>query len=407
MKCRNCGSANCSVVLDLVASPPSNSLLSPEDLQEAELYYPLCVFACQDCWLVQLPEHKRAQDIFAHQYPYFSSYSTTWLQHAKEFAERTRARFNLTRESRVIEIGSNDGYLLRNFHPEIPSLGIEPTPQTADVARSLGIPCLVEYFGTSTAYRLIEEDRLADLLVVNNVLAHVPNLHDFVRGCRLLLKEDGVLSVEFPHLVNLLRFNQFDTIYHEHFSYFSLKVICNVFARHDLLVFDVEEIPTHGGSLRVFASHLSSKRFEQNNRVSQIIDEEEAAGIFSTVTYLSFARRVSAVRSSFLRFLLEAESAGQSITGYGAAAKAATLLNYSGVKPDQIAYVADKSPYKQGKFLPGSHLPIVSPEEILSTQPNYIIIFPWNIAGEISQEMADIRRWGGKFVTIIPQLTVW
>ena len=393
--------------MDLIASPPSNSLLSSEDLQIAELYYPLCVFACQDCWLVQLPEHKRAQDIFAHQYPYFSSYSTTWLQHAKEFAEKTSARFNLTRSSRVIEIGSNDGYLLRNFHPSIPCLGIEPTPQTADVARTLGIPCLVEYFGTSTAYRLIEEELVADLLVVNNVLAHVPNLHDFVEGCRLLLKQDGVLSVEFPHLVNLLRFNQFDTIYHEHFSYFSLKVICDIFARHDLGVFDVEEIPTHGGSLRVFASLVTSKRFEQNNRVRRIVEEEGAAGLFSSKTYDLFASRVSAIRSSLLRFLLEAESAGQVVVGYGAAAKAATLLNYCGIKPAQIAYVADKSPHKQGKFLPGNHIPIVAPDEIRSTKPNYVIVFPWNIAQEITEELGDIRRWGGKFVTAIPQLTIW
>lgn len=396
--CRLCGAALRHSLVDLGAMPLANRLLTADELDRPEPRYPLHARVCVDCFLVQVESVVPPQEIFG-DYSYFSSVSSSWVEHARRFAHDAAKRFGLDARSKVIEVASNDGYLLKHFVAlGIPCLGIEPAANVAAVARAAGVPTEVRFFGSATAKEL---GLAADLLVANNVLAHVPDLNDFVAGLRVALKPAGVVSVEFPHLLNLLRETQFDTIYHEHFSYFSLGVVERAFARHGLTVFDVETLPTHGGSLRVFAARAEAAR-TQAPRVQDILAEEHGAGLDSLAAYADFGRRVETIRRNLLAFL----DSHRSVIAYGAAAKGATLLNYCGVGPDRIAFVADRSPHKQGRYMPGCRLPIRSPEEALTARPQHLLILPWNLRDEIMNEMQAIRSWGGRFVVAVPSLQV-
>jgi SAM-dependent methyltransferase len=405
LTCRFCGAPLSEVFVDLGAQPLANSYLEPEDLRKAEAFLPLCVYVCGKCFLVQLPEEERPEAIFS-DYAYFSSYSESWLRHAETYAAAMVKRFGLGAGHRVIEVASNDGYLLRWFAEwGIPVQGIEPAGNVAAAAEAAGIPTLVKFFGTATARELVEAGTRADLLVGNNVLAHVPDLNDFVAGLKLLLAPAGVLTMEFPHLVRLMAEDQFDTIYHEHYSYFSLSTVRRVFAAHGLSIFDVEELPTHGGSLRVFAGHMEEqKRVEQ--RVIELLVGEAADGFSQLETYRSFGERVRRVKRGFLRFLIQAKEEGKSIAGYGAPAKGNTLLNYCGVRTDFLDFTVDRSPHKQGRFLPGSRVPIHGPDRLRETRPDYVLILPWNLKEEIMEQMADVRSWGGRFVVAIPEVKI-
>lgn len=420
MKCRHCGAPLSLVFADLGVMPLSNAMLRYPD--QHEVRYPLRVLVCETCWLVQTEDFARADEIFDNTYTYFSSYSQSWLTHARHYAGMISGRLGLNTQSQVIEIASNDGYLLQYLKAAgIPVLGIEPTANTAAVAREKGIETIVDFFGTSLAKRLATEGRLADLLIGNNVLAHVPDINDFVAGLAILLKPDGVITMEFPHLLKLAQQCQFDTIYHEHFSYLSLMVVHAIFAKSGMEVFDVEELPTHGGSLRVYARLTQSstaqpgsndnppsskRRGALGGAVTDLLEQELHAGITSATFYHSFQSGMNHVRDFFLQFLKEARYQGQTVAGYGAAAKGNTLLNYSGVRSGDIAFVADASPHKQGKFLPGSHIPVVHPDEIRDRKPNFVLILPWNIRDEIMSQLSHIREWGGKFVVAIPELEV-
>lgn len=395
------------IFLDLGFAPPSNAYLQPEDLRRPEKYFPLKVGVCHRCWLVQTEDYAGAEELFDDLYAYFSSTSVGWLEHAKDFSESSIERFRLNGDSRVVEVASNDGYLLRNYlEAGIPCLGIEPTASTASVAEGLGIPVIREFFGETLGARLADEGYSADLIVGNNVLAHVPEINDFVRGLRRLLKPEGTLSVEFPHLMRLIEENQFDTVYHEHFSYLSLHSVSSVFAAAGLRVYDVEELTTHGGSLRVFACHQGGQLIEQP-AVSGILSREMRAGLASLGTYQGFQERADSVKNGFLSFLLEQKQAGRSVAAYGAAAKGNTLLNYAGVKPDLLRFVCDRAAAKQGKFLPGSHIPILAPDVLAEDPPDYLVILPWNIAREVETQLSFLREAGTKFVTAIPQLRIW
>jgi SAM-dependent methyltransferase len=388
-------------------SPLSNSYLRHEELQEMEPYYPLNVYVCEQCYLVQLPEFEAPEKIFS-DYAYFSSYAETWLKHAKAYTELMVGRFGYGPNSRVVEIASNDGYLLQYFKEKsVPVLGIEPATNVAKVANEAGIPTLVKFFGTKTAMELAAEGKHADLLIGNNVLAHVPDLNDFVEGMRIILKKDGVVTMEFPHLMRLVEENQFDTIYHEHFSYFSFTTVEKVFAKHGLTLFDVEELPTHGGSLRIYARHNEDDSKPISERVSGLKNREEAAGMTKMEYYLSFGEKVKETKRNILDFLIKAKREGKSIVGYGAPAKGNTLLNYCGVRTDFIEYTLDRSPHKQGQYLPGTHIPIYHPDKIKETKPDYLVILPWNLKEEIMEQMSYIREWGGKFVTLIPEPEVF
>ncbi len=405
LACRFCGARLSEVFVDLGAQPLANSYLEPEDLRKPEAFLPLCVYVCGKCYLVQLPEEERPEAIFS-DYAYFSSYSESWLRHAETYAAAMVKRLGLDASHKVIEVASNDGYLLRWFAERgIPVMGIEPAGNVAAAAEAAGIPTLVKFFGEATARELVEAGTRADLLVGNNVLAHVPDLNDFVAGLKLLLAPNGVLTMEFPHLVRLMAEDQFDTIYHEHYSYFSLSAVRRVFAAHGLSIFDVEELPTHGGSLRVFAGHMDEeKRIEQ--RVIEILVGEAADGFSSLEIYRSFAERVRRVKRGFLRFLIQAKEEGKSIAGYGAPAKGNTLLNYCGVRTDFLDFTVDRSPHKQGRFLPGSRVPIHGPNRLRETRPDYVLILPWNLKEEIMEQMADVRSWGGRFVVAIPEVKI-
>ena len=386
-------------------SPVSNSFVKPDRVDEPEPFYPLHAFVCSNCFLVQLEEFETADQIFS-DYVYFSSYSTSWLAHARKFVNDVSERFGFNADSLVIEVASNDGYLLQYFKERnVPVLGIEPASNVAEVARAAGIDTIDEFFGASLAERLRDEGRLCDLLVGNNVLAHVPDINDFVGGFRLVLAEDGVLSMEFPHLLRLIEQTQFDTIYHEHFSYLSLLTVQRIFAHHGLQVFDVEEIPTHGGSLRVFAQHSGGKQ-PVGRAVEKVLGDERGAKLDSLDGYRNFSEKVTKVKTDLLEFLRQADSEGKTVVGYGAPAKGNTLLNYCGIGPDEIAYTVDRSPHKQGHLLPGTHIPVYAPEKIAETQPDYVIILPWNLKDEVVEQMAEIRGWGGRFVVPIPELTV-
>ncbi|OGW81250.1 MAG: SAM-dependent methyltransferase [Omnitrophica bacterium RIFCSPHIGHO2_02_FULL_51_18] len=403
--CRFCGNHLSEPFLDLGKTPLANSYLKKEDLSRYESVFPLRVFLCEKCFLVQLADVNTSEHIFSDEYAYFSSFSESWLRHAKDYTDLMVRRFGLNENSTVVEIASNDGYLLQYFHEKgIPVLGIEPSGNCADVAIKKGIPTEIKFFGTQTARELKKQNKLADLLVGNNVLAHVPDLNDFVGGLKIALKPEGILTMEFPHLLQLIKEGQFDTIYHEHFSYFSFSVVEKVFARHGLTLFDVAELPTHGGSLRIYGRHAENMKLAVTNAVEKIKKRETDFGLFDEETYRRFNERVENVKKSLLEFLDDCRKNGKTVVGYGAPAKGNTLLNYCGIGTGLIQYTVDASPHKQGHYLPGSHLPIFAPEKIKETKPDYVLILPWNLKDEIAGQMAFIREWGGKFVVPIPEL---
>lgn len=404
--CRFCDSQLEITFLDLGMSPLANSNLTESQLNAVEMFFPLHVYVCKACLLVQLEECSSPDKIFS-DYDYFSSFSDSWLRHAQQFSEQVINRFDLNASSQVIEIASNDGYLLKNFREQgIPVLGIEPARNVADVAREKGVSTIVEFFGEKLAHDLTGKGTQADLLIGNNVLAHVPALNDFVRGLKVLLKPNGVITLEFPHLMRLMADTQFDTIYHEHFSYFSFCTVQKIFAKHGLQVFDVEELPTHGGSLRIYCRHEEDSTKSIQAHVAELQHREEQEGFGRLEHYLSFAGRVIYVKRQLLLFLISAKEAGKTIAGYGAPAKGNTLLNYCGVRTDFLDFTVDRSPHKQGKFLPGTHIPILSPDTIKLHKPDYLLILPWNIKDEVVEQMAHIREWGGQFVVPIPQLEI-
>jgi SAM-dependent methyltransferase len=403
LHCRSCGHALSAEVVDLGLSPPSNALIAPDALGRGEMFYPLHAFVCERCYLVQLDKFAGPDELFR-DYRYFSSYSTTWLAHAETYAEEMTRR-GIGPRSRVVEVASNDGYLLRNFVARgVPVLGIEPASNVAAVAREAGVPTLDEFFGTALAHRVRAEFGAAHLIVANNVLAHVPDVNDFVGGFAALLTPDGVVTVEFPHVLRMIAGMQFDTIYHEHFSYLSLIALTPLFARHRLEIVEVAELPTHGGSLRVFVAPRGSRPVEPS--VAAALAAERAAGLDRIETYAAFGARMAHIKDDFVAFLHDAKRAGKRVAGYGAAAKATTLLNYAGVRADLLPYVADKSPHKQGYLVPGVRVPIVAPDRIRADRPDFVVIFPWNVEDEIRAELADVRAWGGRFVLAIPALRV-
>ena len=410
MKCRHCATALHETrdgFVDLGSAPPSNAFLRAQDLGQAEMHFPLKVLSCPECRLVQVDEVRRHDALFSADYVYFSSYSTSWLAHAKAYVEQACERLALGSSSSVVEVASNDGYLLQYVAERgIPCLGIEPTAGTAQVARAKGIETLTEFFGRDLATRLRAERGPADLLLGNNVLAHVPDINDFVAGFAALLAAEGTLSVEFPHLLQLVQQAQFDTIYHEHFSYLSLHTVQRIFAAQGLVVWDVQTLPTHGGSLRVLACHTAAAGPRMTPAPARLIDEENRRGLEREDTYHGFAEHVRSVKRALLRFLIDAREGGKQVVGYGAPAKGNTLLNYCGVREDLLAYTVDRSPHKQGRFLPGTHIPIHAPERIAQTRPDYLLILPWNLRGEIVSQMAHIREWGGKFVVPVPRVEV-
>ncbi|MDJ0792629.1 MAG: class I SAM-dependent methyltransferase [Woeseiaceae bacterium] len=406
MKCRHCGSPLENTFLDLGYAPPSNAYLSEADLGNPELYYPLKIMVCTTCWLVQTEDYAEAEDLFSPEYAYFSSTSSSWLAHAKAYADAMTERLGLGAESLVIEVASNDGYLLRNFvESGIPCLGIEPTDSTADAAEALGIPVMREFFGASLGRQLAGEGRQADLVVGKNVYAHVPDINDFTAGLKAVLKATGTVTLEFPHLMRLLEHTQFDTVYHEHFSYLSLNTVSRIFEHAGLRVFDVEELPTHGGSLRIFGCHDDDPRATAES-VTSLIKEEATRGLQTLSTYADFQGRADQVKNALLNFLLKQKRKGKTVLAYGAAAKGNTILNYAGVKPDLLPLVFDAAPAKQGKFMPGSHIPILSPAELDRHKPDFLLILPWNIAEEVKQQNAALEASGTRFVTALPELAV-
>ncbi len=403
--CRHCGTALSRTFVDLGATPPANSYLRGADLGRAESFLPLHVYVCESCLLVQIEQYRTPEELFG-DYAYFSSYSDSWLAHAEHYAEAMIHRFGIGDDGLVIEVASNDGYLLQYFDQRgIRVLGIEPAANVAEVAAQKGVPTLVQFFGTETARRLAREGTTADLLIANNVLAHVPNVNDFVNGLGLLLEPDGVITAEFPHLLELMRGNQFDTIYHEHFSYFSLLTAERIFAAHGLKIFDVDQLTTHGGSLRIYACHQTLNR-RTSEAVARVRATERQAGLDQPETYDGFARQVNRTKRNLLSFLIDAKSNGKSIVGYGAPAKGNTLLNFCGIGTDFLDYTVDRNPHKQGMFLPGTRIPIRAPEAIAETRPDYVLILPWNLKDEIVAANAHIRDWGGRFVVPIPEVEV-
>lgn len=402
--CRFCGAALKTTFVDLGMSPPCQTHIAPEQLHLQEAFYPLHAFVCDQCLLVQLQEFVAPGDIFS-EYAYFSSYSTSWVEHARRYVEMACARFGLGASSKVIEIASNDGYLLQHFVARgVPVLGIEPAANVASAAIERGVPSMVRFFGRDTAQHVAREFGRPDLIVGNNVLAHVPDLNDFVAGMKSLLAPAGVITMEFPHLLTLIEQCQFDTIYHEHFSYFSLHVAERVFARHGLVLFDVEEVPTHGGSLRIFARHAGSG--EAGPRVLALRAKEAAAGLDRMEGHRGFGERVKATKRRLLAFLIDARDRGRKVAGYGAPGKGNTLLNYCGIRTDFLDFTVDANPYKQGKFTPGTRIPILAPEAIRRERPDYVLILPWNLADEISKVASYIGEWGGRFVVPIPEVRV-
>ncbi len=406
--CRFCNTPLRHTFVDLGMSPISNAYVKVEDLKGMEAFYPLHVYVCERCFLVQLEEFQSRDQIFNDEYAYFSSYSKSWLEHARNYSLMMMERFDYDQRSLVVEIASNDGYLLKNFVEKgIPVLGVEPAENCARAAEEVGVRTLVRFFGTDTAKEMVAKGFRADLLIGNNVLAHVPDINDFVAGQKIILADSGVITMEFPHLVQLMEHNQFDTIYHEHFSYLSLLAVEQIFAAHGLVIFDVEEIPTHGGSLRIYARHAEDTGKPVTERVTALREREEQAGLRKISTYTAFGEQAKRTKWRLLEFLIEAKRAGKTIVGYGAPAKGNTLLNYCGVRNDFLEYTVDVSPHKQGKYLPGTHLPILAPEAIAETKPDYLLILPWNLKEEIMEQMAHIRDWGGKFVVPIPEVKVY
>jgi len=405
--CRFCGTSLHHTVVDLGMSPLCESYLNQDQLNQMEPFYPLHVRICDECLLVQLEAYVSAEHIFS-DYAYFSSYSESWVEHARVYAERMAERFHLGPKHEVVELASNDGYLLQHFAAKgIPVLGVEPAANVAEVAVRKGIPTLVEFFGEDTARKLVAEGRKADLLVGNNVLAQVPDLNDFVGGMRVLLAPQGVVTVEFPHLMKTMQGNQFDQIYHEHFSYFSFTTAVKIFAAHGLTTFDVEELATHGGSLRVYARHAEDSSKPVGEPVHEMLAREAEAGFNRLECYASFGEQVHEAKRKLLAFLITAKREGKAIAGYGAPGKGNTLLNYCGIRSDFLDYTVDRSPHKQGRFLPGTHIPVFHPDKIKETKPDYVLILPWNLMAEIMDQVAYIRSWGGRFVVPIPEVTVY
>ena len=404
--CRFCGSALQNTFVDLGMSPLCESYVSADRLNDMEPFYPLHVRVCDRCYLVQVGDYVSSDHIFT-EYAYFSSFSDTWLKHAADYVDMIVGRFNLGKTSLAVELASNDGYLLKNFVQKgIPALGVEPAANVAKVAVEKGVPTLVKFFGRETAQAMVAAGQQADLIIGNNVLAQVPDLNDFVAGIRLVLKPQGVATLEFPHLMRMMADNQYDTIYHEHFSYFSFITAEKIFAAHDLVLFDVEELPTHGGSIRIYARHKADTAKPVDGRVVEMRTRELSAGFDRMETYSTFGEKVRESKRSLLDFLIKAKRAGKRVAGYGAPGKGNTLLNYCGIKTDFLDFTVDRNPYKQGKFQPGTHIPILTPDKIAEYKPDYVLILPWNFKEEIIKQMALIRQWGGKFVVPIPTVEI-
>ena len=404
--CRSCSAPLEHTFCDLGMSPLSNSYLTADQLQQKEPFYPLHAYVCGNCYLVQLDEFESPQQLFS-EYAYFSSYSDSWLQHSRDYAQMISARLGLDETSQVVEIASNDGYLLQYFvEKQIPVVGIEPAANVAAVAEEKGIPTLVKFFGTQTANEMLDENLQADLVLGNNVLAHVPDLNDFVAGMKVILKPSGTITLEFPHLLKLIQGNQFDTIYHEHFSYFSLLAVERVFANHGMQIFDVDQLPTHGGSLRIYVRHADYQDAPVTDAVQSLRDLESESGLADLATYAAFAGQVESTKRSLLKFLTDAKQDGLSVAAYGAPAKGNTLLNYCGIRKDFIDFTVDRSPAKQGHYLPGTHIPVFAPDKIRESKPDFLVILPWNIKDEIIGKMSHIREWGGKFVIPIPSVEI-
>lgn len=405
MKCRHCKNKLQHVFLDLGFAPPSNDYLTKEDLSAPEKTFPLKLYVCDCCWLVQTEDYACANELFAKDYAYFSSTSKSWLDHSARYVEKISKDLGLSKKSFVIEVASNDGYLLKNFVKSgVPCLGIEPTDSTADVAEKIGVPVLRKFFGVEVAKELAASGKEADLICGNNVYAHVPDINDFTEGLKIALKENGVINLEFPHLMRLIENNQFDTVYHEHFSYLSLITVAEIFSSVGLRIFDIEELSTHGGSLRIYGCHANDIR-PTTNAVIDLLAREENFGLKALSVYQGFQAKANKVKNDFLIFLIEQKGLGKSIAGYGAAAKGNTLMNYAGLKNDLIDFVCDAAPSKQNKYMPGSHLPILHPSELAKRKPDWIVIFPWNIANEV-QEQENVAKWGGNFVVVVPELRI-
>lgn len=405
MKCRHCSAELKLTLVDLGSAPPSNAYLTIQKLQNPEKWFPLRVLVCEQCWLVQTEDFAQADELFDADYAYFSAFSSSWLTHSERYVSDMAQRFSLNEQSHVVEIAANDGYLLQYVKAlGIPCTGIEPTASTASAARAKGIDIVEEFFGVNLAKQLVADGKQADLTAANNVLAHVPEINDFVAGFTALLKPNGVATFEFPHLLNLIELNQFDTIYHEHFSYLSLTAVQHIFAANGLSVFDVQELPTHGGSLRVFAQRTDTGLQVINDQVRLLLQKEESAGMRTAEYYTGFQGKSEKVKDDFVAFLIEAKRKGKSVAAYGAAAKGNTLMNFAGIRSDLIQFAVDKNPAKQGKYMPGSRIPIVSEDRLIEERPDYVVILPWNLREEVMQQLAYVQEWGGKFVTAVPDL---
>ena len=407
MKCRHCSAELKLTLVDLGSAPPSNAYLTIQKLQNPEKWFPLRVLVCEQCWLVQTEDFAQADELFDADYAYFSAFSSSWLTHSERYVSDMAQRFSLNEQSHVVEIAANDGYLLQYVKAlGIPCTGIEPTASTASAARAKGIDIVEEFFGVNLAKQLVADGKQADLTAANNVLAHVPEINDFVAGFTALLKPNGVATFEFPHLLNLIELNQFDTIYHEHFSYLSLTAVQHIFAANGLSVFDVQELPTHGGSLRVFAQRTDTGLQVINDQVRLLLQKEKSVGMRTAEYYTGFQGKSEKVKDDFVAFLIEAKRQGKSVAAYGAAAKGNTLMNFAGIRSDLIQFVVDKNPAKQGKYMPGSRIPIVSEERLIEERPDYVVVLPWNLREEIMQQLAYVEKWGGKFVTAVPILSM-
>ena len=405
--CRFCGTGLRHTFVDLGMSPPCEAILERAQLNQMEAFYPLHAFVCDHCFLVQLQEYVAPEDIFS-EYAYFSSYSDSWLAHAKAYTKLMIERFKVNAQSQIVELASNDGYLLQYFvEAGIPVLGIEPAANVAKVATDKGVPTLVKFFSADLAEELVRDGTQADLLVGNNVLAQVPDLRSFVKGMKTLLKPQGIITLEFPHLMRLIGENQFDTIYHEHFSYFSFLTVKKVLAEFGLTVFDVDELPAHGGSLRIYARHDQDSSRPVSLRAQELVEREDKAGFTRLETYFSFAEKVKETKRKILDFLIRVKREGKSVAGYGAPGKGNTLLNYCGIRSDFIDYTVDRNPYKHGKFLAGTHIPVFDTSKIRETKPDYVLILPWNLKKEISEQLSYVREWGGKLVVLIPEVEIY
>jgi len=404
--CRFCNKTTNQIFIELGMLPLSNSFLNSEMIHQTESVYPLRVFFCKNCFLVQIEEFETPEKIFTN-YAYFSSYSETWLNHAKNYVDMMIEKFGIERKNLVIEIASNDGYLLQYFKKKnIPILGIEPAVNVAKSATIKGIPTITKFFNEALARELIQQGKQADLIIGNNVIAHIPNLNDFVKGLKILLSTRGIITIEFPHLLQLMKNNQFDTIYHEHFSYYSFFVIQKIFSYHNLIIFDVEKLTTHGGSLRIFVRHPENSNLKISDNVNKILEEEKKYKLNEIATYENFSDKAKLIKKNLSEFLISVKNDNKKIVCYGAAAKGNTLLNYCGIDTDLIEYVVDRNPHKQGLFLPGSHIPIKDPDKIRETKPDYILITVWNLQDEIMKQISFIREWGGKFIIPIPEVKI-